>query len=175
MKEFSAKTVEEAVNDVVPETAAPTEPETVAETTQAAPQVEETIVETPSVSEENMTIELKPGESVYNANTGVEVGYNGNAAYVDNNNTVPLEEVPVEYNEANNAVVEESDWVTDNTTDVNVPVIGDVNRSGLEVDEETFKEGKTDAELNNIDIAEDAAFEQFLQDNGLLEDNGKSR
>ena len=138
----------------------------------AEEKAEEVVSETSK--EETMKIALQPGESVYNENTGVEVGYHGVASL----NGEEQEKRDLEYSEDGTAYVSSNDLNADTNRDVKAIDNNDLNadrtssdpnalpRTGQEVSEEEFREGKTDQELENMDIAAAEAFLKFLDENG---------
>ena len=148
------------------------EEEKKAEESKVEEKAEEVVSETSK--EETMKIALQPGESVYNENTGVEVGYHGVASL----NGEEQEKRDLEYSEDGTAYVSSNDLNADTNRDVKAIDNNDLNadrtssdpnalpRTGQEVSEEEFREGKTDQELENMDIAAAEAFLKFLDENG---------
>ncbi len=121
--------------------------------------------------EETLGITLNPGESVYNTDTGVEVGYNGNSAVQNEDGSVDKQkDRNLEHNDENQAIVKDEDLQKDTETKESdtktVPLAGTTERSGYEVSEEEAKSNMTPEERNVADAEEEAWF-QMLEEQGL--------
>ena len=119
--------------------------------------------ERPESNGEAMTIALQPGESVYNENTGIEIGYNGAAS----ENGERIENKNLEYDDNGNALVN----INDLNNEANQPNVytnlDDSQKTGLEVSEEEFLKGKSDQEIDNISLAAQEEFMRYLEENNF--------
>ena len=115
--------------------------------------------------EETLDIKLNPGETVYDTNTGVEVGYNGNAAALNSDGSVEKQsDRKLEYNDDNQAIVTDKDLNRDKKEEA--PAKTSNTRSGLEVPEEEFDKNLTEEEKAVADSQEEEWF-RMLEESGL--------
>lgn len=103
---------------------------------------------TPTVTVGENDVVLAPGESVYDATTGVEVGYTGTASRETENGTTPQQNRELEHVTASTVVVRQEQTQPD-------PVVTPLPRTGEEVTEEKARETMTQEEQTNLDQAID--------------------
>ena len=150
---------EETKNDTTPAAEEPANNVAPAEEATPAP------APAPEPTEEPMSIRLEPGETVYNTETGVEVGYNGNAAAQNSDGSVtPQEDRDLDYNNDNQAVVTGNDLNRDSSD--TPPVIPTTGRTGYEVSEEEAEANMTDEERAIANQQEEEWF-RMLEESGL--------
>ena len=115
--------------------------------------------------EETLDIKLNPGETVYNTDTGVEVGYNGNAAAQNSDGSVEKQkDRELEHNDSNQAIVTDKDLNRDKKEEAPAEIPN--TRSGLEVPEEEFDKNLTEEEKAVADSQEEEWF-RMLEESGL--------
>ena len=113
--------------------------------------------------ETEMPIKLNPGETVYNTDTGVEVGYDGSAAHQDANGKVTEEKDRDLTYENGQAVVNDKD-LDRGEEKTTFPIENE--RTGLEVSEEEAKAKMTDEERAVAESQEEEWF-RMLEESGL--------
>ncbi len=126
-----------------------------------APSQPETPAE-PTVSVGENDVVLNPGESVYDSQTGVEVGYTGVATQETGNGYVAQENRDLNSLSENTVVVTQDDLQPD-------AVQPELARTGQEVSEQEARSDMTQGEENNLDEAiGDIDWEAFFNDGPTL-------
>ena len=112
--------------------------------------------------EETLDIKLNPGETVYNTDTGVEVGYNGNAAAQNPDGSVESQkDRNLEHNDEGQAIVTGPDLNRDEEEGTITNT-----RTGFEVSEEEAEKNMTPEEKAVADSQEEEWF-RMLEESGL--------
>ena len=144
-------------------TAAPAPSAAPAPTATPAPTAAPTPAPT-ATPEQTSNVVLTPGESVYNSETGVEVGYNGNAGLQTEAGYVPQENRQLTSVGEKQVEVTENDLKPDATTPNQT-----LPRTGQEIPEDKAREIMTEGEKQNLDDAtKDIHWESFFNDGPSL-------
>ena len=145
-------------------TAAPAPSAAPAPTATPAPTAAPTPAPT-ATPEQTSNVVLTPGESVYNSETGVEVGYNGNAGLQTEAGYVPQENRQLTSVGEKQVEVTENDLKPDATTPNQT-----LPRTGQEIPEDKAREIMTEGEKQNLDDAtKDIHWESFFNDGPSLQ------
>ena len=163
--------VPEAAPEATPApTAAPTAATPAPTAATPAPTVAPTTTPEPTAAPtvapvETNNVILTPGESVYNAETGVEVGYNGNSAIQTNEGFLSQHNRVLESVGENKVAVKEGDLMPDQQLPNQA-----LPRTGMEVSEEVAKQGMTAGEKQNLeDATKEVDWESFWNEGPSLQ------